>query len=189
MTVYPLGGIVGHIVFTHGLDNKPEADYLFQLWRRKLAHDEGLDLDSTGVSSSMNYWADVLYPSPDTDLAAYESAIGGIECAAAQDGSGAINKLEHKDDERIRRLARTLDVNPDAVEEMQPTAGEVLAVQQERVPVPAWLRTRIMARFVRDAHHYFFNVEFTPRPGASFRVRDELRNRFMERLRSRTGQG
>src|SRR5581483_9631034 len=51
------------------------------------------------------------------------------------------------------------------------------------------LRYRIMARFVRDAHHYFFNVDFAPRPGASFRVRDELRRRFMECLRSRQGDG
>jgi pimeloyl-ACP methyl ester carboxylesterase len=40
-----------------------------------------------------------------------------------------------------------------------------------------------MARFVRDAHHYFFNVEFSPRPGATFRVRDELRRRFVQCLR------
>ena len=180
---------MGHIVFVHGLDNKPEADYLFNLWRRKLAHDNGLDLDNCGISSSMNYWADVLYESPDTNLAAYESAIGGIEAIGAADAPGELNHLEHKDDDRIRRLARQLDVDPDKVEETQPTETEVLAVQQERVPVPAWLRTRIMAKFVRDAHHYFFNVEFTPRPGASFRVRDELRRRFMECLRARPEQG
>lgn len=169
------------VVFVHGLDNKPAADYLFNLWKRKLAHDDGLDLDTCNVAASMNYWADVLYESPDPNVAAYESAAGAIEGLEAQAG---LNELAHKDDPRIRGLARKLDVDPDVVEEIQPSEAEVLAVQQERVPVPAWLRKRIMARFVRDAHHYFFNVEFSPRPGAIFRVRDELRRRFLDCLRS-----
>ena len=54
----------------------------------------------------------------------------------------------------------------------------------ERVPVPPWLRKRIMARLVRDAHHYFFNLEFSPRPGTTYRVRDELRRRFISCLES-----
>jgi len=170
---------VAHVVFVHGLDNKPEADYLFNLWKRKLAFEDGLDLDACGISGSMNYWADVLYESPDTNLAAYESAAGTIE---GVEPPPALNRLDHKDDERIRGLARKLDVDPDVVEEIQPTEAEVMAVQLERVPVPAWLRKRIMARFVRDAHHYFFNIEFNPRPGASFRVRDELRKRFIQCL-------
>lgn len=174
---------MANIVFVHGLDNKPEAGYLYQLWKRKLAHDNGLDLDSYSVSSSMNYWADVFYESPDTNLAAYESAVG-IEELAAQVNPAELNRLEHKDDPRIRGLARKLDVDPDTVEEDQPTEAEVQAVQQERVPVPAWLRKRIMARFVRDAHHYFFNIEFSPGPSRTFRVRDELRQRFMKCLGS-----
>ena len=165
-----------HIVFSHGLDNKPAQDFLWQLWKRKLAHDDGLDIDSCGVGSALNYWADVLYPSPDTNLAAYESAMGTIEGLG---GAADLSEMPHKDDERLRRLARTLDVDPDAVEESQPTEAEVQAVREERVPVPPWLRKRIMARFVRDAHHYFFNMEFSCRPGQTFRVRDELRRRFI----------
>src|SRR5262249_58464312 len=96
--------------------------------------------------------------------------------------------MPHKDDERLRRLARKLNVDPDTVEQNQPTEAEVAAVRAERVPVPAWLRNRIMARFVRDAHHYFFNVEFSPRPGAVFRVRDEMRRRFIECLQAGSGK-
>jgi hypothetical protein len=166
------------IVFSHGLDNKPKEDYLYTLWKRKLAHDDGLDIDSDGISSSLNYWADVLYPSPDENLAAYESVGGDIEIGAAAD----LREMSHKDDPRIRGLALKLGVDPDTVEEDQPTELEVAAVRAERVPVPAWLRKRIMARLVRDAHHYFFNIEFSPRPGATFHVRDELRRRFVESL-------
>src|SRR5882672_4242533 len=73
------------IVFSHGLDNKPKEDYLYALWKRKLAHDDGLDIDSDGVASSLNYWADVLYPSPDENLAAYESVASDIEIGDAAD--------------------------------------------------------------------------------------------------------
>jgi hypothetical protein len=177
---------MGFVVFSHGLDNKPEQDYLCNLWKRKLAHDDGLDIDGCGVASTLNYWADVLYPSPDTDLAAYETA-AAIETDVAE--SPDLRQVTHKDDPRIRSLARKLDVDPDAIEEMQPTAAEIAAVKMERVPVPAWLRKRVMARFVRDAHHYFFNEEFSPRPEHRYRVRDELRARFLRSLQMGAGKG
>ena len=37
-----------------------------------------------------------------------------------------------------------------------------------------------MAKLVRDAHLYFFNKDFSPRSDATFRVRDELRKRFLD---------
>ena len=84
---------MAHVVFVHGLDNMPEADYLFNLWKRKLAFENGLDLDSCGISASMNYWADVLYESPDTNIAACESATGTIE---GVDVPPALNRLDTK---------------------------------------------------------------------------------------------
>jgi len=169
------------VVFSHGLDNKPEKDYLWQLWKRKLAHDDGLDIDECGVPSNLDYWADVLYASPDTNLAAYESAVGDIEELNAKP---ELQTMAHKGDPRVQGLAKALNVNPDAVETNQPTEAEVAAIRAERVPVPPWLRDRIMNRFVRDAHHYFFNVEFSPRPGATYRVGDELKRRFIECLQA-----
>jgi hypothetical protein len=169
------------VVFSHGLDNKPAADYLCTLWKRKLAHDNGLDIDGCGVDSTLNYWADVLYASPDTNVAAYETT-GALE--AAIDESPDLREMPHKDDERVRKLALALDVDPDTVEENQPSEAELTAVRMERVPVPAWLRKRIMARFVRDAHHYFFNQEFSPRPDERYFVRDELRARFIKCLQA-----
>jgi hypothetical protein len=50
---------MAYIVFSHGLDNKPAQEYL---------------------------WADVLYASPDANLAAYESAVGDIETLGNSDG-------------------------------------------------------------------------------------------------------
>ena len=54
--------------------------------------------------------------------------------------------------------------------------------------MPAWLRNRVMARLVRDAHHYFFNLESAPRAEARYRARDEIRRRFVEALRAGDGK-
>lgn len=180
---------MAHVVFIHGLDNKPEADYLHKLWCRKLAHDEGLDLATNAVGTAMCYWADVLYGAPDANLAAYESATGAIETLDSTPAQAIdLAALPAADAERMRRLAARLGVDPAASADEAPSAAEIAAVRQERVPVPPWLRKRLMARFARDAHHYFFNVEFSPRAGASFRVRDELRRRFLAALRAGAGQ-
>ena len=68
-----------YVTLIHGLSNKPESDYLLELWKRKLATADGVPLDTLGVGSQMVYWADVLYESPDMDLASYESELTGDE--------------------------------------------------------------------------------------------------------------
>jgi len=175
---------MAHIVFVHGLDNKPESGYLHQLWKRKLGHDNGPDLDANGVSGSMVYWADVFYPGPDTNLAAYERAIGDIELCAGPLHPWAADGGSPEELARVRRLAERCGVDLSAPGAIEPAAEEIAAVQQERVPVPSWLRYRVMARLVRDAHHYFFNLETTPRSEARYRARDEIRRRFVEALRA-----
>ena len=150
---------MAYAVFVHGLDNKPESDYLHQLWKRKLGHDNGLDLDANGVTGSMVYWADVFYESPDTNLAAYERVAADLELCGEQVGPWGQGSCTEEDLARIRRLADRCGVDLTAPDTACPTMEELAAVQQERVPVPAWLRNRVMARLVRDAHHYFFNLE------------------------------
>jgi len=85
-----------HVTFIHGLSSKPESHYLHNLWKRKLAQDDGLYLDTDGVSSRMRYWPDVLYPKPNEDLAAYENAgsevLQDAEAKVADDST--MSKLE-----------------------------------------------------------------------------------------------
>ena len=63
-----------HITFIHGIANKPAPDKLLKLWRDSLARDNGIDLGANGVTSSMVYWADLLYDKPQADEPGYESA-------------------------------------------------------------------------------------------------------------------
>ena len=80
-----------HVTFIHGIANKPEAKELLRIWIGALG-DTGSDplrLSTRGVTTSLIYWADVLYPSPDPDIAAHESLVENS--ASALDGSGDAN--------------------------------------------------------------------------------------------------
>lgn len=174
----------------HGLSNKPEREYLHGLWKRKLGHD-GFSLDDHGVGSAMIYWADVLYPAPDADLAAYESAAPGDEALAEARQPATIVPETLPPEERafVERLSRELGLTAEDLDPATLPSAQREALRHERIPLPGWLRNRLMARFVRDAHLYFFNKEFTPRTGVTFRVRDEMRRRFLQGLRDAGAAG
>ena len=66
-----------HVTFIHGTANKPEAKELLRIWEGALG-DTGTDplrLKTRGVTTSLIYWADIMYPAPDTDLAAHEGVL------------------------------------------------------------------------------------------------------------------
>jgi pimeloyl-ACP methyl ester carboxylesterase len=176
------------IVFVHGLSNKPEESYLHQLWKRKLAHGDGLDCDTDGIATAMSYWADVLYAAPDTNLAEYEATESeALTDAPSVQQSFSLNCVGA--DPKLRRLSIALGVDPDNLVVPEVSPDEIAAVHYERIPVPAWLRKRLMVHLVRDAYLYFHNEQFTPREGITFRVRHELRRRFMECLRAIADRG
>lgn len=173
------------VIFIHGLSNKPEANDLLNLYRRKLAFEDGFSLEDNGIDSALVYWADVLYPSPDTDLEAYESTGSDVlkEAAAAPSPHSVTAEADSPAERAfVARLSSRLEIGPEDLDPAALTPEERAAIRHERIPLPAGLRNRLMAKFVRDAHLYFFNKEFSPRTGATFRVRDELRRRFMDAL-------
>lgn len=166
---------MAHVTFIHGIDNKPAADVLHQQWLTFLADDpNGLDLATLGVSSSMVYWADVLYQSP-IDLAevAMEAATAktAIPTAPSVEEAMFLTGLAAK-------LGGTL-----AAQEM--TAGDA---RVERVPLPWPVKKKFLETFLRDVHHYLFDVEFSPRPGLTYFVRQEIRRRFVDVLATQVGQ-
>jgi hypothetical protein len=175
---------MAYVTFIHGLSNKPEATYLHELWKRKLATADGPPLDTLGVGSQMVYWADVLYESPDTDLAAYESELAGDEALRDAEDASPIDPapLAEADRARLVRLAAALGVPPDAVVAESLSPAEREAVKRERIPLPAPLRNKLMSVLLRDAHHYFMDVKFSPRAGTTYQVGAELRRRFVEAL-------
>src|SRR5215472_7556382 len=134
------GGNMPHVTFIHGIANKPPADELIRIWRRALeSAPDPLPLGSLSVTSSMVYWADLLYAEPEQDTTAFE----GVQenTAAAIDGAGGPPPPEPRTPEErafldsLRAKMTTLSdeqINSDAVPDVPPeTRGQL-----ERVPLP-----------------------------------------------------
>jgi hypothetical protein len=139
------------------------------------------------VSSSLVYWADVLYPAPDPDLAAHEGVLEST--AQAVDGGGTPplpTPVSRESEAFIARLrGRLTDLSDDDLENpdiLRSSVPPAKAKGLERVPLPWFIKKPMMAAFLRDVHHYLFNVEWTPRPGDTYPVQDEIRRRFVEKL-------
>jgi hypothetical protein len=135
---------MGHVTFVHGILNKTAPEELVQLWRRGLAEEDGFNLGARGVTSSMVYWADVLYDKPLVESAHAES----LEAAAE---AGAVDplpmewraQLRGKERDLVEGLAR--DLGYDEVEEEDPPpAGPQTGPSLERVPLPGFVKKRIM---------------------------------------------
>jgi hypothetical protein len=177
---------VPHVTFIHGISNKPPAADLLRIWRQTLAGAATpLPLGDLGVTSSLVYWADLLYDPPDSDLAAHEGVLENTP--AAIDGSGDASPPQPQTPEEaefIARLRATLAGEPDLeVAAAGPGAALAAAPRQgtlERVPLPWFLKQRVMNAFLRDVHHYLFDVEYGPSGRPAVHIQQTIRQRFLE---------
>jgi hypothetical protein len=174
-----------HVTFVHGIANKPEAKELLRIWEHalKTGGSDTLNLGAQGVTTSLIYWADVLYAAPDPDLAAHEGVLENR--AEAIDGGGdAVIPVGTSPESAafIAAMRAQLTSLTNAELEGEPPPPPA-AKGLERVPLPWFIKKRIMAAYLRDVHHYLFNIEWTPRPGSPFKVQDEIRGRFVRALK------
>ncbi len=173
-----------HITFIHGIANKPAPDALLRIWRDALARDEGLDLGAEGVTSSMVYWADILYPEPQPDMAEHEST----DSVIARDDAEIDMSWQGEGDEEEKQWAAAMadkfnfdSEAPEGDEDFAPQLEQMEGLESldfERIPLPWWLKRRLMKVLLRDVHHYLFNTQITTR-GKSYRVQDDIRERFV----------
>ena len=175
---------MAHVTFIHGIANKPKGAELLTIWRRALSSTgtTPLNLGAEGVTSSLIYWADVLYADPDPDVAAHEGVLENT--SEAVDGGGnatAPVPVSPESAAFIEAMRRHLTDLPDDELDQAPPVP-VGARGLERVPLPWFIKKRIMAAYLRDVHHYLFNVEWSPRPADTYRVQDEIRRRFCAAL-------
>jgi hypothetical protein len=187
---------MAHVTMIHGIGQKPEEAALLRIWRRALAggpHGTRIDLGAKGVSSSMVYWADVLYPAPDPNTAAHESADDLEALKSEVDRIGqAITLDDAADPEWLARLAGRLLLQDPALDEPADSAGASAVSNsgvEERFPLPWAIKQRFLAAFLRDVHHYLFDVSWTPRPGETYRVQQEIRRRFVEKIAAGSEKG
>ena len=188
---------MAHVTFIHGIANKPPAEDLLRIWRDGLARevdgDLGLDLGAEGVTSHLVYWADVLYAEPDRDVAGYESgeAAGHEVRGEASIETGWFSPRSDEQEQWLKGLAGRFGIDQQAPgddEEFAPPETEA-GYEFERIPLPWFIKRRLMKSFLRDVHHYLFDVEHEPRPGTTYRVQQEIRRRFLDTLIKADGGG
>ena len=177
---------MSHVTMIHGIGNKLEVDRLLASWEFALRDDSGIDLETSGVSTSMVYWADVLYESPSTG-ATNESVGYAAETAEVDDDLEWIAGLPADQASFVEGLAGRIgyDASPPRGED---EAFSPVAEEQdgsfERIPLPWFVKRRLMKALLRDVHHYLFNATSAPRPGEEYRVQDEIRQRFVATVKA-----
>jgi hypothetical protein len=175
---------LAHITFIHGISNKPPRSTLLEQWRIALMDNEGVDLEAMGVSSSMVYWADLLYakPLPEAVAASPESLeLDGSVEAADTDMTWL---LDLEPDEAAFVASVGAQVGMAEVAATPGAAADVIDVNSplEAIPLPEFVKSRLMRVFLRDVHHYLYDATFSPRPGESYPVRTTIRARTVEAL-------
>ena len=177
---------MAHVTFIHGIANKPPADDLLQIWRRAVAEAaEPLPLGDLGVTSSIVYWADLLYGAPVEDVSAFEAALENT--AEVVDGAGgAAPPVPHTPEEAafLGSLRAKMTSLPDEAIDAEPIPAAPGQPQGalERVPLPWFVKKRFLNAFLRDVHHYLFDVEFAPPGGTAVRIQQTIRQRFVDGL-------
>jgi hypothetical protein len=177
-----------HITFIHGLANKPAADSLHRIWLRALEDGgNGLHLGNEGVDSSMLYWAGVLYEKPDENEADYESTLESTAEQVDAGGEGELPPVGSRTEAEARFIEAMFYRFTNASEaqweaEQAANSSGAAAVGLERIPLPWFLKKRIMKALLRDAHAFYFNIEHSPRAGTTWKVRDEIRRRTIAEL-------
>ncbi|MEY4352426.1 MAG: hypothetical protein RLZZ609_667 [Cyanobacteriota bacterium] len=173
---------MAHITFIHGTGNKPPKDVLLAGWERALAENDGIALATNGITSSMVYWADVLYGSPAQETGGQESLGKETSSEPGDDDLGWTQTLEGKEKEFVDRFSAVLNFDAPSPhgDDFQPDPSDQPGF--ERIPIPWFIKRRLMKVLLRDVHHYLFNTEHSPSPGITYHVQDEIRKRFIAQL-------
>ena len=178
---------MAHVTFIHGIANKPEPAALIRIWRQALANAaDPLPLGDLGVTSDMVYWADLMYEKPDNDLSSYEGVLENTP-ESVDAGGGALPPQARNAEEAafLEGLRRQLTSMSDAEIAAQITSMPLVPQGAlERVPLPWFLKKPIMNAFLRDVHHYLFDVEFAPPGRPPVRIQRTIRERFVKALQS-----
>jgi len=204
---------MAHVTFVHGIANKPPAEELERIWVRALANaSEPLALGDSGVTTSMVYWADLLYEKSIEDTSSFEST---LESTASAVDAGeevappvAATEEERKFIEGLRDALTTMSKEQvdAAVAAEGPNARMAAGPKPgggpssgagpggaagaapggptlERIPLPWFIKRRIMNAFLRDVHHYLFDVNYAP-PGRApqVRIQQTIRKLFVDAI-------
>jgi hypothetical protein len=187
------------VVHIHGLAQKPQIDILKGIWAEALARgnprpetfpppNEGIDLDGNGVPNEFVYYADVFYGTNyETDLKSYYEAATGAELAKA-DGAGNEPPLGvYSESAFVKRIEAKMlvqmskAVDPQIPESAVNEAGITDSRYEALGLLPPALRKALIKKFAMEAYYYLFGVDYV-RDGVTFKTKEELQNRFVDKL-------
>ncbi len=138
----------------------------------------------------MVYWANVLYAAPLEPDADFESVDESLGTGETDDDLAWINDLpdeEKKFVEAYRKKLRFDQPSPegDNYQPTEPPDDQELAesLPFEAIPLPWFIKRRVMKALLKDVHHYLFNARYSPRPGEAFQVQDHIRHLFVAQLK------
>lgn len=173
---------MAHVTMIHGIANKPRTEQLLAGWERALAGEAGLDLATEGITSSMVYWADVMYNEPGEASQMHESTGADVMTSVDDDALDWQAELTAAEAAFVATLGDRLrlDAESPAGDDFAPPADEQDG-SYERIPIPWFIKRRLMRVLLRDVHHYLFNAVSTPRD-EHYLVQDEIRQRFVRVL-------
>lgn len=182
--------ILATVIFIHGISNMPEPSVLQSLWENALAvektNNPGIEIGAYGANVELVYWSDVLYGEFAKSKSGAENATIALEMSNAVRGESP--SLENVSMDWAENVTKKLDIDFQDFASFPPTPFDdiendiISAAVAEAIPLPWPLKKPLMRAFVRDAHHYLFNVEHSPRAGVSYHVRKELRERFVSKV-------
>jgi hypothetical protein len=178
-----------HVTFIHGIANKPAKETLLENWEAELAVG-GLDLAASGVTTSMVYWADVMYPEPEPAGTNFESVDEGLGLSEKDEDLEWISKLPDDEAAFVESFRKRLGLDAESPQgdtyiAPLPEGDEdnLEQLQFEAIPLPWFIKRRLMKVLLKDVHHYLFNAKFSPRPGEEYQVQDHIRNLFVNQLK------
>jgi len=177
-----------HVTFVHGICNKPPKEKLLDDWEHYLIQG-GLDLPTMGVTTSMVYWANVLYEKPLAPNADFESLAEGLGTTESNEDLVWIDALpdtERAFVESFRKKLRFDKPSPEADNYEPPSwqgnEDDLKGLPFEAIPLPWLIKRRVMKALLKDVHHYLFNAKFSPRPEEEYLVQDHIRKLFVDQL-------
>lgn len=186
-----------HITFIHGIANKPKAEQLLKEWKDSLLSDfrgnnDDIDLDTQGITTSMIYWADVVYKEPLEKLKNIQFESVGLEnlIDIEKGDQDWMKNLTNKEIEFISSLKSSLKIDDEIIDKkLDYDLTEPMSDSSfERIPLPKYVKDLFMQHLLKDVYLYLFNKPYSPREEVTYQVQDEIRKRVISALTAVTAE-
>ena len=158
-----------HLIFIHGLANKPPKNDLKRIWLEALAeHREanpGFDLGAVGVRSTLVYWADLFFDKP-LPTNNYERNSEELSDSVAED-------IVLASDAWMIAMLKRFPMDENSIFKDATIDDGTIGQDYERIPIPWPVKKQMIRHFLQEAHDYLFNID---------NIRTKIRERVIDAI-------